>query len=130
MREAMDRLGLTAGQVAYRMGVSSAAVRGWTSGRRGLDPDGLLRFARIVEYPLEYFLDPEYGQPASPSDFALVQELKKLTEQVQKLVEKVGSQPGYWIKTDEQAIGYLRDAHGLGPEAVAAIHRIIGKAAT
>ena len=122
MREAMDRTGLTSGQVAYRMKVSDGAVRCWTTGRHGIGTDDLLKFAEIVEHPIEYFLSPDYRLP---DDFSLRCELRKLNERVEMLTEKVGNEPGFRIASDEEAIAYLRRSHNLSDEAVARLRQLI-----
>ena len=121
MREAMDRAGLTSGQVAYLMNVSDGTVRGWTTGRRGIGPDELAGFARVVGYPVEYFLYPDYQLPR---DFSLHFEVKKLSEEVAKLAERVAEETGTYTATDE-ALTHLRKAHHLDDEAIDAIRRII-----
>lgn len=119
----MDRAGLTSGQVAYRMGVSDGTVRGWTTGRRGIAPEDLVRFAEIVSYPVEYFLHPEYQLP---EDFSLRHEVHKLSQQVTKLAEKVAEEHAPYM-SDEEALEQLRKAHNLSDETVEEIRRIICK---
>lgn len=122
MREAMDEVGLTSGQVAYRMGVSDGTVRGWTTGRRGIGPEELVKFAGIIGYPIEYFLYPECQLP---EDFSLRGEVRRLTQEVTRLAEKVAEEHGVYIASDEQALEHLREAHNLTDEALDAIRRII-----
>lgn len=124
MREAMDKAGLTSGQVAYRMGVSDGTVRGWTTGRRGIGPDELALFASIVGYPVEYFMYPEHRLPA---DFSLCHEVQKLAEEVARLVERVGEERGAYIVSDEAVLEHLREVHNLSDEAVEEIRRLIGE---
>lgn len=123
MREAMDKLGLSSGQVAYRMGVSDGTVRGWTTGRRGMGPEELVKFAEIVGYPVEYFLYPE---SQLPEDFSLRHEVRRLSQQVTKLAEKVAEEHAPYA-TDEEALEHLREAHNLTDEDVEEIRRIIRK---
>lgn len=122
MKEAMDRAGMSSGQVAIRMNVSGGAVRGWTTGRRGIGPDELVQFAEVVNYPVDYFLSLD---SKLPDDFSLRYELRKLNELVEHLTEKVGSEPGFRISSDEEAIAYLRKKHNLSSEAVARIRQVI-----
>lgn len=123
MREAMNRTGMTSGQVGYRMGVSDGAVRCWTSGRRGVGTDEIARFAEIVGYPVEYFL---YRESRLPSDFALRHEVEKLAEQVSRLADKVAEEKAqYSVATDDHALDQLRKAYNLGDEAVESIRKII-----
>ena len=124
MREAMDQSGLTSGQVAYRMGVSDGTVRGWTTGRRGIGPEELVKFAEIVGYPVEYFLYPE---SQLPEDFSLRHEVRRLSEQVTELAERVAEERSTYIATDEKALEHLREAHDLSDEDVEEIRRIIRK---
>lgn len=118
----MDEAGLTSGQVAYRMGVSDGAVRGWTTGRRGITTEDIAKFADIVGYPVGYFLYEDYE--LSP-DFSLGQEVKRLSEQVEKLLEKV---PHHL--TEEQCLEYLRESLHLDNESMNAIRRILRDAKT
>jgi len=122
MREAMNRVGLTSGQVAYRMKVSDGAVRCWTTGRHGIGTDDLVTFAEVVGHPVEYFFSQDYRLP---DDFSLRCELLKLNERVEQLTEKVGNEPGFRIASDEEAISYLRRTHNLSDEAVASIRQVI-----
>ena len=121
MREAMNHAGLTSGQVAYRMGVSDGAVRGWTTGRRGIGLEELVKFAGIVGYPVEYFLYPEYQLPR---DFSLRHEVGKLAEEVAKLADRIAEEPGVYLTTTD-ALEHIRKAHHLNGETVEAIRRII-----
>lgn len=121
----MDRACLTSGQLAYRMGVSDGTVRGWTTGRRGIRPDQLAQFASIVGYPVEYFMCPEYRLPG---EFSLCYQVKELAEGVAGLVEKIGEEGGAYIRTDDEALDYLREAHHLQENHVEAIRQIIEKA--
>ncbi|MCL4551976.1 MAG: hypothetical protein M1305_00245, partial [Candidatus Marsarchaeota archaeon] len=105
-----------------RMNVSGGAVRGWATGRRGIGPDELVKFAAVVKHPVEYFLSPDYKLP---DDFSLRHELWRLGELVQQLTEKVGREPGFRISSDEEAIDYLRRTHNLDSEAVARIRQIV-----
>lgn len=125
MREAMDKAGLTSGQVAYRMGVSDGTVRGWTTGRRGIGPDELAAFAGIVGYPVDYFM---YQECQLPGDFSLRYEVKRLAEEVAKLVERIDKEGGAYITTDDEAIDYLQRVHHLPEKDVKVIRRIIEKA--
>jgi transcriptional regulator with XRE-family HTH domain len=124
MREAMDRAGLTSGQVAYRMGVSDGTVRCWTTGRRGIGPDDLSRFAGIVGYPVEYFLREE---SCLPEDFSIRQEVERLSLRVAELAEKVSEERSGYMAGDDEALGHLRRAHSLTDEDMEAIRRIIEK---
>ena len=122
MKEAMERAGLSSGQVAYRMNVTGAAVRGWVTGRRGIGPDELTKFAEVVDHPVTYFLSPG---SRLPDDFSLRYGLRKLNELVETMTEKIGNEPGFRVAGDEEAIDYLRRAHNLSDEAVARIRQII-----
>ena len=122
MREAMDRARLTSGQVAYRMSVSDGTVRCWTSGRRRIGTDDLARFAGIVGHPVEYFLKPDYQLP---DDLDLRLELARLVEQVARLAERIEERSR--TRTDDHALAYLREAHGLTESDLAAIQRIIAR---
>ena len=106
------------------MGVSDGTVRGWTTGRRGMGPEELVKFAEIVGYPVEYFLYPE---SQLPEDFSLRHEVSRLSEQVIRLAERVAEERGGYIVTDEQALEHLREAHNLTDEDVEEIRRIIRK---
>lgn len=70
MREAMDIVGLSSGQVAVRMGVTGGAVRGWTTGRRKIGLEEMEKFAMVVGLPVEYFMKPEASLPhgTTPSE--------------------------------------------------------------
>lgn len=125
MREAMDAAGLSSGQVAYRLNVSDGAVRGWTTGRRRIGIDDLMRFAVVVGYPVGYFVDPDFRLP---SDFSLRIEVAKLTEQVVRLNEQIGHEPGSTVTSDEEALSYLKSSHNLSEEAVEAIRAIFREA--
>ena len=67
MREAMDIVGLSSGQVAVRMGVTGGAVRGWTTGRRKIGLEEIERFATVVGLPVEFFMRPDAKLSHSPS---------------------------------------------------------------
>jgi len=121
----MDRVGLTSGQVAYRLGVSDGTVRGWTTGRRGIGADDLARFADLVAYPVEYFLRQEYRLS---EDFSLRYEVHKLSTQMSYLIEKIAEEPAKYIASDDQALSYLRDTHRLSSEDIESICKIIKKA--
>jgi transcriptional regulator with XRE-family HTH domain len=127
MRAAMDRAGLTSGQVAYRMGVSDGTVRCWTTGRRGISPDDLARFAEIVNYPVEYFFRED---SRLPEDFSFRQEVQKLSRQVTELAKKVSEEHATYTAGDEGALEYLRQKHALTEEDMEAIRRIIEKRET
>jgi|GEM_PF-3293525 len=125
MRAAMERAGLTSGQVAYRMNVSDGAVRCWTTGRHAISTDDLVRFAAVVDHPVEYFVSQSYRLP---DDFSLRCELRKFNERVEQLSEKIGNQPGFRIASDEEAIAYLCRTHNLSDETVACIRELIERA--
>jgi len=127
MREAMDMAGLTSGQVAYRMGVSDGTVRCWTTGRRGISPDDLARFAQIVGYPAEYFLREE---SRLPQDFSIRQEVERLSQRVAELAEKVSEERAGYMAGDEEVLEHLRRSHSLTDEDMEAIKRIIEKRET
>lgn len=95
-------------------------VVSYVSGRRGITPDDLAKFAEIVGYPVDYFLYLDYQLPR---DFSLRQEVRRLSEQVTRLLEKVPEG-----RTDVQVLEYLRESLGLGDEAMQAIRQIIQEA--
>jgi len=64
-------------------------------------PDDFARFAAIVNYPVNYFLYPDFQLS---KDFAIHQEVKKLASQMEIPIEMVRQ-----LHTDEQRLEYPKN---------------------
>jgi transcriptional regulator with XRE-family HTH domain len=106
---AMKRLGLTAAQVAERMGVSTSAVNHWRADRYAVSPKYVLRLAEVLK--LEPFEFSPYGTAPTPpdQDGNTNAYLRRLDNIVSRMAEDIG-QLKSWVASLESRFSSLETA--------------------
>src|SRR5688572_2494593 len=98
IREARERLGLTQGELAERIGKSQDAISHYETGDRAVVVTELPLLAEVLKVPLSYF----FGRDDLDSDVQdLIVELKMMSpEGKKKVLERWRFELEWWMKQD------------------------------
>src|SRR5512134_1071331 len=99
IRLAMQRAGVTQGQVAEACGVSGPAVNQWLTGKtKKIDPRYLADVAACTNASLDWLMTGK-GAPGRKSGDPLSTDEKKLLDDFRKLSQKVRVEVGRLVRT-------------------------------
>ncbi len=92
LREAAEKAGLSASEIAKRMKKSQPLVSRWWLGNRKISTDDLVKYAAIVGVPVDYFLHKEHRLPENQH---IRQKIDRIEAELQAVRQAVEAPSGF-----------------------------------